>query len=187
MEFTAGPVDGAFVIGLEERTDDRGFFARAFATEEFEARGLDPVVVQANISFNHRRGTLRGMHWQAAPHTETKLVRCTRGAILDVVVDIRPDSPTYLQWMAAELTGDNRRAMYAPKGVAHGYLTLTDAAEVHYQVSHPFSPEADRGARWDDPAFGIDWPFEPVVISERDAAHPPFPVETSTTPGAGGA
>lgn len=174
MEFTQGPVSGAFLVSLEERPDDRGFFARAFAQEEFEARGLDPLVVHANISFNHLRGTLRGLHWQAAPHTETKLVRCTRGAVFDVVVDIRPESPTYLRWMGAELTADNRHAMYAPRGVAHGYLTLTDGAEVFYQVSHPFVPEADRGARWDDPAFGVEWPFEPVVVSDRDAAHPPF-------------
>lgn len=174
MEFTAGPVAGAFLVDLEERSDDRGFFARAFAADEFAARGLDPVVVQANISVNHRRGTLRGMHWQEAPHAETKLIRCTRGAVFDVVVDIRRESPTYLRWMAGELTADNRRAMYAPKGVAHGYLTLTDGAEVHYQVSCPFTPEADRGARWDDPAFAIEWPFEPVLLSERDASHPPF-------------
>lgn len=182
MEFTAGPVTGAFLVDLEERSDERGFFARGFATDEFKARGLDPAVVQANISFNHRRGTLRGMHWQEPPHAETKLIRCTRGAVFDVVVDIRADSPSYLRWMAAELTADNRRAMYAPRGVAHGYLTLTDDAEVHYQVSHPFTPEADRGARWDDPAFAIEWPFPPVLVSARDAGHPPFPVRRHGTP-----
>jgi dTDP-4-dehydrorhamnose 3,5-epimerase len=182
MQFTAGPVTGAFIVDLEERSDERGFFARAYAAEEFEARGLDPVTVQANISFNHRRGTLRGMHWQEPPHAETKLIRCTRGAVFDVVVDIRADSPTYLRWMAAELTADNRRAMYAPKGVAHGYLTLTDGAEVHYQVSYPFTPEADRGARWDDPAFAIAWPFPPESLSARDAAHPPFAVRRQSTP-----
>jgi dTDP-4-dehydrorhamnose 3,5-epimerase len=174
VRFRAGDVDGAFVVEPEERADQRGFFARVFDVEEFQARGLDPVVVQSNVSYNVRRGTLRGMHWQEAPHQETKLVRCTHGSVLDVVVDIRPSSPTYLRWMAVELSAANRHAMYAPKGVAHGYLTLTDDAEVAYQVSHPFAPAADRGARWNDPAFAIDWPFEPLVVSERDASHPPF-------------
>ena len=121
------------------------------------------------------RGTMRGMHWQTAPHQETKFIRCIRGSIYDVVVDIRPDSPTYLQWFGAELSADNRRAMYAPKGVAHGYLTLTDGAEVLYLVSERFAPAADSGARWNDPAFGIEWPFEPTIVSEKDANHPDFP------------
>ena len=174
MIFQPGAVDGTFVVQPELRTDDRGFFARAFDVDEFAARGLEPTVVQTNVSFNVQRGTLRGMHWQEAPHQETKLIRCTAGSILDVVVDIRPSSPTYLRWTAAELTADNRYAMYAPVGTAHGYLTLTDGAEVTYQVSHPFTPAADRGARWDDPAFAIDWPFAPVVVSAKDADHPPF-------------
>lgn len=174
MRFQPGPVEGAFVVEPEPHTDARGFFARVFDVGEFAARGLDPTVVQSNVSYNERRGTLRGMHWQAAPHAETKLIRCTAGSILDVVVDIRPSSPTYLRWMAGELSAANRHAMYAPAGVAHGYLTLTDDAEVAYQVSHPFTPAADRGARWDDPAFDIAWPFPPVVVSEKDANHPPF-------------
>jgi len=174
MRFRPGEVDGAFVVEPELRTDDRGFFARAFDVTEFADHGLDTAVVQTNVSYNVRRGTLRGMHWQAAPHQETKLIRCTAGSILDVVVDIRPSSRTYLRWMAAELSATNRHAMYAPVGVAHGYLTLTDGAEVTYQVSHPFTPEADRGARWDDPSFAIDWPSTPAVISQKDADHPPF-------------
>lgn len=174
MRFQTGPVDGAFVVEPEPHTDERGFFARVFDVGEFQARGLDAAVVQANISHNVRRGTLRGMHWQEAPHQETKLVRCTSGSILDVIVDIRPSSPTYLRWMATELSATNRHAMYAPAGVAHGYLTLTDDAEVAYHVSHPFTPAADRGARWDDPAFAIDWPFPPLVVSDKDANHPPF-------------
>lgn len=165
-----------FLLEPERHADERGFFARTFCAETFRAHGLDPRVAQCNVSFNARRGTLRGMHWQAAPHGETKLVRCTAGAIYDVAVDLRSDSPTYLRWTAAELTAENRRALVLPEGFAHGFLTLADDTEVFYQMSVPFAPEAARGARYDDPAFGIDWP-EPVrLIKDRDAAYPDFPL-----------
>lgn len=176
MRFEPGTVEGSYLVHLEPRKDERGFFARGFCREEFAAHGLDPHVEQANLSGNVTKGTLRGLHWQEAPHAETKFIRCTSGAVWDVVVDIRPDSPTYRKWFAAELTADNRVAMYAPKGTAHGYLTLSDEAEVLYLVSAPFVPAADRGARWDDPAFAIDWPFAPTAISPKDAAHADFVV-----------
>jgi dTDP-4-dehydrorhamnose 3,5-epimerase len=174
MKFEPGKVDGGYIVSLEERADERGFFARAFCVDEFAAQGLDTDFVQCNMSGNVSKGTIRGMHWQTAPHQETKFIRCIKGAIYDVIVDIRPDSPTYLQWMGAELTAENRLAMYAPKGTAHGYLTLTDDAEVFYMVTTRFNAEADSGARWDDPAFGIEWPSEPTIISPKDENHPPF-------------
>jgi dTDP-4-dehydrorhamnose 3,5-epimerase len=172
MRFTPTAVPGPVVVDLEERTDDRGFFARTFCRDEFEAAGLDPVVEQCNVSFNHRAGTLRGMHWQAEPAPEAKLVRCVRGAVLDVVVDVRPGSPTYLQHVAVELTADNRRALYVPPLFAHGYLTLTDATEVTYQVSMGYTPGVERGLRYDDPVLGIHWPVEVTVISDKDASWP---------------
>lgn len=182
MIFEPGKVDGAYLVSVEEKSDDRGFFARAYCVDEFAELGLDTEVLQCNLSFNHKKGTLRGMHWQAAPHQETKFIRCVSGAIYDVIVDIRPDSPTYLQWMGAELSAENRVSMYAPKGVAHGYLTLTDGAEVLYQVSTRFNAEADSGARWDDPAFGIEWPAEPLIISDKDKNHKPFVVDITGRP-----
>ncbi|HEV8373633.1 MAG TPA: dTDP-4-dehydrorhamnose 3,5-epimerase [Actinomycetota bacterium] len=172
MRFTETKVAGAFLIEPEPIGDERGLFARTFCREEFEAHGLSPVVAQCNLSFNHRRGTLRGLHYQAAPHGEAKLVRCTRGAIWDVAVDLRPGSPTYLAWFAAELSDGNRAALYIPEGCAHGFLSLTDAAEVAYQMSAPYAPGAARGVRWDDPAFGIEWPGEVLVINQRDASYP---------------
>lgn len=166
------PVEGVAVVELELREDSRGFFARTFSADEFRAAGLEPIVEQCNLSFNHAAGTLRGMHRQIAPHPEAKLVRCTRGAVLDVIVDMRDDSPTRLQHVAVELTAENRRALYVPPYFAHGYLTLTDGAEVMYQVSGAYAPEAERGLRYDDPALGIDWPLEVQVISEKDASWP---------------
>lgn len=179
MKFRPLDIDGAYVVELEERTDDRGFFARTFCIDEFARQGLDPTLVQCNLSFNHKRGTLRGMHWQDGPNQEAKYIRCVRGSIFDVLVDIRPDSPTYLSWVGVELSADNRLGVYAPKGTAHGYLTLEDNCEVTYQVSDRYVPQSDRGARWDDSAFGIAWPIEPVVISERDQQHPPFESQLS--------
>ncbi len=177
MIFTETKLDGAFLIDIEERTDERGFFARSWCQKEFEQHGLVPRVVQANISFNHKKGTVRGMHYQASPYEETKLVRCTRGAIYDVIVDLRKGSPTYCQWISAELTADNRRMIFVPEGFAHGFQTLTDATEVCYQVSQFYTPGAERGARFNDPAFGIRWPLDVTVISEKDANWAGFQID----------
>lgn len=168
MIFEETPIGGAFVVELEPHRDHRGFFARTFDAEEFARRGLDARVAQTSISFNERRGTLRGMHYQIAPHEETKLVRCTRGAILDVIADVRDGSPTRGRWFAAELTSENRRMLYIPRGVAHGFQTLVDGAEVQYQISEPHHPESARGFRWDDPTFAIRWPIAEKVLSDAD-------------------
>lgn len=182
VEPTALP--GVFVITPELLTDQRGAFARTYSAEEFRANGLDPQVAQCNISFNPTRGTLRGMHYQVEPYGEVKLIRCTRGSIYDVVVDLRPESPTYCRWVGAELTADNRRSLYTPRGVAHGFLTLAEQSEVFYQISVPYQPAASAGVRWDDPAFRITWPFAPRLVAERDATYPtyrPVPAHGSTT------
>jgi dTDP-4-dehydrorhamnose 3,5-epimerase len=171
MRFLATKLRGVFVIEPDRIEDERGFFARTFCREEFAARGLCAEFVQCSIAFNRREGTLRGMHWQAAPHEEAKLVRCTRGAIYDVALDLRPGSPTLRQWVAAELSAENRKALYIPPGVAHGLQTLVDDTEVFYQISEFYHPELQRGARWDDPAFGIRWPLPLSVISDRDSAY----------------
>jgi dTDP-4-dehydrorhamnose 3,5-epimerase len=172
MEFRATRLPGAYVLDLSLKSDDRGFFARTFCAREFEAHGLRPTVAQCNIAFNHVRGTIRGMHYQVDPSQESKLVRCTRGAILDVIVDLRPGSPTYLQHVAVELTDLNRRALYVPELFAHGYQTLTDDAEVTYQMGDFYAPGLDRGLRYDDPGLGITWPLPVSMISERDARWP---------------
>jgi dTDP-4-dehydrorhamnose 3,5-epimerase len=174
MRFTETKVAGAFLIEPEPIADERGFFARTWCREEFADHGLTGELAQANISFNHRKGTLRGLHYQAAPHAEAKLVRSTRGAIWDLALDLRRDSPTYLAWSGSELSDANRAMLYVPEGCAHGFLTLTDDAEVAYQMSAPYAPEAARGVRFDDPAFGIEWPGEVVVINERDRTYPDF-------------
>ena len=174
MIFQSTTLPGAMVVELERREDERGFFARSFCRREFEAHCLEPCVAQCNVSFNRRRGTLRGMHWQAAPHAEAKLVRVTRGALWDVIVDLRPDSPACGRWFGVELNAENRRALYIPQGFAHGFQTLVDDVEVFYQMSTVYVPEAQRGARWDDPAFGIDWPIRPPFLSDRDASYPDF-------------
>jgi dTDP-4-dehydrorhamnose 3,5-epimerase len=174
MRFIETKVAGAFLIEPEPIADERGFFARTWCRSEFADHGLNPELAQANISFNHRKGTLRGLHYQQAPHAETKLVRSLRGAIWDLALDLRPDSPSYLAWFGAELSDTNRTALYVPEGCAHGFLTLTDDAEVAYQMSAPYAPEAARGVRFDDPAFGISWPGEVVVINERDRTYPDF-------------
>jgi dTDP-4-dehydrorhamnose 3,5-epimerase len=174
MRYTETPLAGACIIDPERFEDERGFLAISWARDEFIAHGLNPEIEQCNISYNHRKGTVRGMHWQASPYAEVKLVRCTRGSIYDVIVDIRDGSPTYLQWFGVELTAENRRALYIPEGYAHGFQTLEDATELSYQVSAPYAPAATRGMRWNDPAVGIVWPLEMTVISDRDARHPDF-------------
>jgi dTDP-4-dehydrorhamnose 3,5-epimerase len=166
---------GAYFIDLERREDERGFFARTWCAREFTDHGLNPAVAQANASWNPRQWTLRGMHFQHPPHAEVKVVRCTRGAIHDVIIDLRPDSPTYKQWVGVDLTEDNRRALYVPEGFAHGYQTLVPDSEVHYLVSEFYTPSAEGGVRWNDAAFGIEWPDpENAFLSEKDAAWPDF-------------
>ena len=158
----------------ERIEDQRGFFARAWCQQEFEERKIDAGLVQCNISFNHRKGTLRGLHYQRAPHEETKVVRCTRGALYDVAVDLRPQSPTFRQWVAETLTASNYRMMLIPPGCAHGFLTLEDNTEIFYQMSAYYSPQHAAGVRWDDPAFGIKWPGPVAVIADRDRNYPDF-------------
>ena len=165
---------GAYTIDLEPIEDERGFFARQWCEHELADAGLITAVSQASVAYNHLAGTLRGMHWQVAPHAEVKLVRCVRGAVHDVIVDLRPESNTFAEWIAVELTEDNRRTLYVPEGFAHGYLTLADGSEVWYQMSAPYTPDAARGFRYDDPRFGIEWPGEIRVISERDRAWPDY-------------
>lgn len=167
-------LSGAFVIEPEPIADERGFFARTFARAEFASAGLDDQVTQCSISFNIRPGTLRGLHYQVAPHAESKLVRCTRGAIYDVIVDLRPDSPTFCAWLSIELSSENRLGLFVPKGMAHGFQTISAAAEVHYQISESHQPGSARGVRWDDPRFGISWPAADRTISARDQAYPDF-------------
>jgi dTDP-4-dehydrorhamnose 3,5-epimerase len=172
MKIITTPIEGVAIIDLELKSDDRGFFARAFDRQQFVDAGLNPAAEQCNISFNHKAGTLRGMHYQLGWAPETKLVRCTRGAIVDIIVDMREDSPTYLQHVEVELTADNRRALYVPAMFAHGYQTLVDATEVTYQVSGVYTPAAERGQRYDDPALGLDWPLPVSMISDKDASWP---------------
>jgi dTDP-4-dehydrorhamnose 3,5-epimerase len=172
--FRPTPLAGAVLLELERKEDERGFFARTWCREEFLAQGLDPALAQCSVSFNHRWGTLRGLHLQAAPHAETKLVRCTRGAVWDVIVDLRPDSPTFRQHFAAVLSTENGSALYIPPGMAHGFQTLEDATDVFYQISAPYVPESARGYRWDDPAFALPWPEPVTVMSQRDREWPDF-------------
>lgn len=172
MISTETALKGAFIIEPDRIDDERGFFARIWSEEDFAARGLNPKVVQCNSSFNKRRGTLRGMHYQIPPHEEAKLVRCTAGAIYDVIIDLRRDSPTWAKWIGVELTSSNRLMLYVPEGFAHGFQTLEDDTDVSYQMSEYYHPELARGVRWDDPAFDIKWPLPISVISERDRTHP---------------
>jgi dTDP-4-dehydrorhamnose 3,5-epimerase len=172
MILTESPLAGAFIVDMEPLTDERGFFARAYSSEEFAARGLSAVMQQCSVSYNARKGTLRGLHYQAAPHEEHKLVRCTAGAIFDVIVDLRPESASYRRWFGVELTAQNRRALFIQPGFAHGFMTLSDATEVYYMISVPHEPAHARGFRWNDPAFGIAWPMAPVMMSSRDAEYP---------------
>ena len=171
MRFVETPIGGAVVVELERHADERGYFARAWDPTEFAAAGLTPELAQASVSRSTRGGTLRGMHFQNAPHEEAKLVRCIRGAIFDVVLDLRPTSDTYLGWHGVRLDEDNGRALYVPEGCAHGFQTLADDSDVLYMISRPYVPEASAGVRWDDPAFGIEWPAAPErTIGERDRA-----------------
>jgi dTDP-4-dehydrorhamnose 3,5-epimerase len=172
VRFSETGLAGALIVDIAAAEDERGLFARTFCANEFKEHGLPPALVQCSTSFNARRGTLRGMHWQAEPKPEGKLVRCTRGAVHDVILDLRPGSATRLKWRAFELTADNRRALYIPPGFAHGFQALSDASEVLYQMTESYSPELARGARWNDQTFGIDWPIRPPMLSPRDASFP---------------
>lgn len=174
MHFIKTPLEGAYVIDLDKKGDERGFFARFFCTKEFSSNGLEPSFVQVNNSSSAKKGTLRGMHYQLAPKGETKLVRCIKGSLYDVILDLRPDSKTFGQSFGCELTADNRRMMYVPKGFAHGFLTLQDDTEALYLVSEFYSPEHERGLRWNDPKFDIQWPISPETISDKDKNHPLF-------------
>lgn len=176
MNLSPTELPGVFLVEPELLTDDRGAFARTFCVDEFASAGIDFEVVQANISFNKYSGTLRGMHFQQAPHAEAKVVRCTSGALYDVVVDLRPDSSTYCQWISAELNADNRKALFIPEGCAHGFQTLLDNTEVDYLMSGRYVPEAASGVRFDDPAFGIEWPLPVSSVSDRDRHWPDFDV-----------
>ncbi|KQT92266.1 dTDP-4-dehydrorhamnose 3,5-epimerase [Marmoricola sp. Leaf446] len=172
MRIERTAIEGVAIVELERREDDRGFFARTYDRAEFEAAGLEPAVEQCNLSYNHSAGTLRGMHLQVAPHPETKLVRCVRGALVDIIVDLRPDSPTRLQHVAVELTAENRRALFVPAYFAHGFQTLVDDTEAIYQVSGAYTPRAERGLRHDDPDLALPWPMAATVISDKDRSWP---------------
>lgn len=174
MIFEPANLSGAYLIQMERLSDERGFFARAWCQREFEEHGLNPRLVQCNVSYNKKQGTLRGMHYQVAPYKEAKLVRCTSGAIYDVIIDLRPASPTFLQHIGVTLTADERTMLYVPEGFAHGFLTLVDNSEIFYQMSEFYAPEAAQGVRWNDPCFAIDWPMPVQVISQRDATYADF-------------
>ncbi|MPZ78386.1 MAG: dTDP-4-dehydrorhamnose 3,5-epimerase [Deltaproteobacteria bacterium] len=174
MIFTETKLPGAYIIELERLADERGFFARAFCRDEFEQHGLNSSVAQCNISFNRKKGTLRGMHYQVAPHSEAKLVTCVAGSVYDVIIDLRTDSATYSQWLAVELSAHQRSMLYIPEGFAHGFQTLEDDTEVFYQMFQFYQPAAGRGVRWDDPAFAIRWPDGPRILSDRDRSYPDF-------------
>ena len=174
MIFLPTPLVGAFVLELDKKTDHRGYFARTWCQRELEEKGLEASLAQCSVSYNAKRGTLRGMHWQAAPYGEVKIVRCSRGVIWDVIVDLRPDSPTYMMHFGVELTAESGRALYIPRGMAHGFVTLEDDTDVFYQMSEFYEPAAARGARWNDPAFAIEWPVTDPIIHPRDNSYPDF-------------
>jgi len=174
MKFIETPLKGAFVIELEKRGDERGFFARTFCKKEFEANGLNNEIVQINNSLSKDKGTLRGMHYQLSPKSEDKIVRCIKGSLYDVIIDLRPDSETFKKWFGTELSAENRNMLVVPKGFAHGFITLEENTETFYLVTEYYSPEHERGVRYNDTAFGIKWPMEPIVISEKDKNHPDF-------------
>lgn len=182
MIFSAARIAGAWLIDIEQLGDERGFFARTWCQRELTAHGLDAGIAQESISWNRHKGTTRGLHFQRPPHDEVKIVRCTRGAIFDVIIDIRPDSPTFRHWQGVELSADNRRAFYVPKGCAHGFQTLADETEVAYVISAFYAPEAAAGYRYNDPAFGISWPLPVTIISENDLRWPDFSVKTALAP-----
>ena len=174
MLFHETELKGAFIIEVKKLEDERGFFGRSFCMKEFEEHGLNPAVVQANVSYNKKKATLRGMHYQVSPYEETKLVRCVRGAIYDVIIDLRKDSETYRKWIGVELTEGSYRMLFVPEGFAHGFITLNDETEVIYQVSQFYTPGSEKGLRWNDPAFQIEWPLTPEIISEKDKGHPDY-------------
>ena len=174
MIFTETPLKGAFVLEVNKLKDERGFFGRTYCQHELEQHGLTNNIAQANVSFNPKKGTMRGMHYQVDPYQETKLVRCTRGALYDVIIDLRPNSSTYKQWFGIELTQDNYTMLFVPEDFAHGFVTLEDNTEAIYQVSEFYTPGAEQGIRWNDPGIAIDWPIEPGVVSEKDASWPDF-------------
>jgi dTDP-4-dehydrorhamnose 3,5-epimerase len=174
MNFYKTSLMGALIIEPEELHDERGFFARTFCQGEFATQGIDPKVVQCNISFNRMRGTLRGMHLQKFPYGEARLIRCTKGAVYDVIIDLRPDSPTFTHWFAIDLSAANHKMVYVPDGCAHGFQTLEDNSEVFYQMSQFYHAESAWGVRWDDPRFGVDWPLAPTTLSKRDRSYPDF-------------
>jgi len=174
MRFIETELKGAYIIEIEIIEDERGFFSRTFCQKEFEEHGLNPRIAQCNISYNKKKGTLRGLHYQAAPYEEAKIVSCTRGTIYDVIIDLRPDSPTYCQWFAVELSDENYKMLYVPEGFAHGFQTLEDNTVVFYQMSEFYNPESARGIRWDDPVFGIKWPLSNKVISKKDLDYKDF-------------
>lgn len=174
MIFTELDISGVFLVELELHSDDRGFFARIWCQEEFKKRGLNDRLVQCSVSFNAKKGTLRGMHYQVAPYREAKLIRCSRGAIYDVAIDLRPESPTFKRHVGVELSDQNHKMLYVPEGFAHGFITLRDETEVLYHISEFWSPAHARGVRWNDPAFGIKWPAQPQIIADRDREYPDF-------------
>ena len=174
MIFNETRLKGVFFIEIEKNEDDRGFFARSYCFREFEKHGLNPRVVQCNVSYNAKKGTLRGMHYQVPPHDEAKLVRCTMGSIYDVIIDLRRGSPTFRNHLGAKLSAVDRKMIFVPEGFAHGFITLQDNTEVFYQMSEFYAPDSARGFRWNDPAFQVEWPLEPAVISERDRTYPDF-------------
>lgn len=174
MIFTETTLKGAFIIDVKRLEDERGFFGRMWCKKEFREMGLNANIMQANVSYNRYRATVRGMHYQLSPYAETKLVRCTSGTIYDVIMDLRPESDTYRQWIGVELSADSFRMLYVPEGFAHGFMTLEDHSSVHYMVTQYYTPGAEEGIRYDDPAFGIQWPLIPAVISLRDLQHGPY-------------
>ncbi len=174
MIFTETKLKGAFIIDINKREDERGFFGRAWCKKEFEEHRLNTDAVQANVSFNKQRGTIRGMHYQVAPYTESKTVRCTVGSIYDVIIDIREGSPTFKQWLGVELTAKSFQMLYVPDGFAHGFITLQENTSVHYMVTEYYTPGAEAGIRYDDPTFNIKWPIKPTLVSDKDKSHPPF-------------
>lgn len=174
MKFTESKLKGAYIIEVDKIGDHRGFFGRLWCKNEMEEHGLNTNLTQSNVSLSSQKGTLRGMHFQNEPYQETKLVRCTRGSVFDVIVDLRPDSPTFKQWFGAKLTADNYKMMYVPEGFAHGFLTLEDNSEVYYLVTEFYNKENESGVRYNDPAFGIEWPIDIIEISEKDNNHPDF-------------
>lgn len=177
MIFTETELKGAYIIEIKKLEDERGFFGRSFCRREMEEHGLSADIVQANTSVSLKRGTFRGMHFQVEPHQEAKLIRCVRGSIYDVIIDLRPESATFKKWFGVELSDGNYKMLYVPEGFAHGYMSLTDNIEVYYNVTAFYTPGAEKGIRWNDRSFNIEWPFEPLVISEKDRGHPDFSVK----------